>query len=265
MEGAHGGAEAAANVEVGGGLDGFGGIKGRFGGEDAADAGGAAAAAEALAQQAGERTGVGVGEVGGDKPGGVGFAGGAEAGEDVGDAGGARGEQEFGLGQERINGVDQYIAGVVGEKVGRGVGVEEEGEGGDLGVGVDVAEEAGGGIGFGFSDCGVEGKRVAVQIGGAEFVEVNENEVADGGAGEGFGGGGADGARPAMTTRAWPAGEGVGAEKKFEAGEGRRHGEEISMALVGRKEERISFGFWRCENQPASLPRCRSAADHSPT
>jgi hypothetical protein len=39
VEGAHGGAEAAADVEVGGGFDGFGGGERGFGGEDAADAG----------------------------------------------------------------------------------------------------------------------------------------------------------------------------------------------------------------------------------
>ena len=52
MQAAHGGAEAAADVEVGGGVDGCGGGGGGLGGEDAADAGAGAAAVEELAVEA---------------------------------------------------------------------------------------------------------------------------------------------------------------------------------------------------------------------
>jgi hypothetical protein len=48
---------------------------------------------------------------------------------------------------------------------------------------------------LGLPKGGVEGEGVAIDVGGAEFVEVDEGEMADGGAGEGFGGGGADGAK----------------------------------------------------------------------
>jgi hypothetical protein len=156
---------------------------------------------------------------------------------------------------------------VVGEELGRGFGIQEKREGGDVGVGVDVAEDAGGGIGLGFSDCGVEGEGMAVDVGGAEFVEINEDEMSDGGAGEGIGGGGAARRRRPRDDDAGggETGDGLGTEEEFEAGEGRRHGRETSMAVLGREEERISFGFWRSENQAVSFPRWRFEADHSPT
>ena len=61
VQGTHGGAAAAAVVEIGGGVVGEGVFDGGLGGIYAADAGGGVATGEALAQVAGEGAGVGVG------------------------------------------------------------------------------------------------------------------------------------------------------------------------------------------------------------
>ena len=195
------------------------------------EAGHADVLAEALAQEPGEGAGVRVGQVGGGEPGRIQAPGGAEAGEDERHLGLLRGEQELRLGVERIDGVDQDVAGVVGEKLGCGPGVEEGGERDDFGRGVDVAQEAGGGFGLGLAEGGMEGEGVAVEVGGAELVEIDKDEPADGGAGEGFGGGGPDGAEAgADDAGAGQAGEGVRAEEEFEALEGGGHGRQPSMA-----------------------------------
>ena len=113
---------------------------------------------------------------------------------------------------------------MVDEQLGRRLGSEEGGNGNDVGVGVDVAQEAGGGFGLGLAEGGVEGEGMAVEIGRADFVEIDEDQVADGGAGEGFGGSGADGAEAGDDDAgAGQTREGGGAEQEFEAGEGRRH------------------------------------------
>ena len=109
---------------------------------------------------------------------------------------------------------------MVGKQLGRGLGVEKGGDRDDFGVGVDVAQEPGGGIDLGLAEGGVEGKGVAVEVGRADFVEIDEDQVADGGAGEGFGGGGADGAEAGDDDAgAGQARQGVGTEQEFEAGD----------------------------------------------
>ena len=65
---------------------------------------------------------------------------------------------------------------------------------------------------------------MAVEVGRADFVEIDEDQMADGGTGEGFGGGGADGAEAGDDDAgAGQARQGVGTEQEFEAGERRRH------------------------------------------
>ena len=82
----------------------------------------------------------------------------------------------------------------------------------------------------------MEGEGMAVEVGGADFVEIDEDQMADGGAGEGFGGGGADGAEAGDDDAgAGQAGQSVGAEQELEAFEGRRHGGEPSTAAARRK------------------------------
>lgn len=228
VEGAERRAQAAADVEVGGGHDGFGGFQGRFGAEHAADAAAGAALGEALAEETGEGAGVGVVEVGGDEAGGIEPPRGAEAGEDEWNLRLLRGEEEVGLGIEGVDGVDENVAGMVGEQLGRGLGVEKEGAGDDVGGRVDVAQKAGADVGLGLAERRMEGEGMAVEIGGADFVEIDEDEVADGGAGEGFGGGGADGAEAGDDDAgAGEAGQGGGSEEEFEAGERRGHGRRI--------------------------------------
>jgi len=177
---------------------------------------------------------MGGGEVGGDEAGWIDPPGGAQAGENERHLGLLGGQQQVGLGIERINGIDQDIARMFGEELGRGPGVEEEGEGGDVGVGVDIAQEAGGGGGLFFSEGGMEGEGMAIEVGGADFVEVDQDEMSDGGAGEGFGGGGADGAKARdQDAGAGQAREGCGAEEEFQAGERRGHREQF---IAGRKQ-----------------------------
>jgi len=156
-----------------------------------------------------------------------------------------RGEEQLGLGQEGVDGIDEDITGVLGEEFRSGVGIEEEGERGDVGFGMDVVEDAGGGIGLRGSEGGVEGEGMAVEIGGAEFVEVHKGEMSDPGAGEGFGGGGTDGTEAGNDDMGFgQPGEGICAEEQFEAFEGRGHGGE-SVAWRGciAKEEGVGYAF----------------------
>ena len=76
---------------------------------------------------------------------------------------------------------------------------------------------------------------MAVEVGGAEFVEVHEDKAADGGAGEGFGGGGADGAEARDDDAgAGEAGQGGRAEEQLEAFERRGHG--VERYRIGGEE-----------------------------
>ena len=192
---------------------------------------------------------MGIVEVDGHETRRVELAGGAEAGEDERHPGLLRGEEELGLGVEGIDGVDQDVAGMIGEQLGRSLGVEEDGAGDDFGVGVDVAQEAGGDVGLGLAEGGVEGKGMAVEVGRAELVEIDEGRVADGGAGEGFGGRSADGAEAGDDhAGAGQAGHGGGAEQEFEAGEGRCHGRESRKS--GPKKEELRMGAWAGRRNP---------------
>ena len=262
VQGAHGGAAAAAVEEIGGGIWGDGVFDGGLGGIYAADAGGGAAAGEALAEVAGEGAGVGVGEVGGGEAGGVELAGGAEAGEDVGDAGGLGGEEQFGFREQGVDGVDEDVAGVLGEEAGRGIGVDEEGKGGDGRAGVDVAQEAGGRFGLWQAEGGMEGERMAVEVGRADFVEVDQEQVANGGTGERFGGGGADGAHAGDDDAgACQPGDGGCAEQKLQAFEGRTHRDQPSTERAGRGTRKNRSGLFRFGKRSKEVRRAARALD----
>ena len=80
----------------------------------------------------------------------------------------------------------------------------------------------------------MEGEGMAIEVGGADFVEVDQDEMSDGGAGEGFGGGGADGAKARdQDAGAGQAREGCGAEEGVQGGERGGHREQF---IAGRKQ-----------------------------
>ncbi len=229
VEAAHWRAEASTNIEVSGGFDRLGGVERKFGAEDALDAAAGVASVQALAEKPGKGAGVGIEQIGHDKAGGVQFAGGAHAADDGGNLGGLCREEQLGLGEEGVDGIDEDIAGAVGEECWGGFGIEKERERGDGGLGIDVAEPTGSRIDFGQADGGVEGKGVAVEIGGPDFIEVHEGEVADTRPGQGFGGGGTDGTQAGDDDMGLlEAREGVLTEKELQACEGCRHGGSVS-------------------------------------
>lgn len=231
MEGAHRGADAAAVEVVGGGRRRGRGIGRRRGGGlqgvDAADAGAYAAAAEALSEEVRKGADGGFEEVGFGQAEGIGLARGAHRGKDAGVISGLGGKEELGFGEERVYGVDENVGGVVGKEARGGGGVDEAVGDFDADVRVDVAEETGGGGGLGLAEGGVVGEGMAVEVGGAQDVEVGQDQRADGAAGQGFGGGRADGAESGDEhARAAQAGDGRGAEELEGALVGGFHGEE---------------------------------------
>ena len=89
----------------------------------------------------------------------------------------------------------------------------------------------------------MEGEGMAVEVGRAEFVEIDEDQMADGGTGEGFGGGGADGAEAGDDDAgAGQPGEGGGAEEEFEALEGGGHGREPNIRKMENEGRSVAGG-----------------------
>ena len=179
----------------------------------------------------------------------------------MGYAGGLGGEEEFGFRKQGVDGVHKNVAGVRGEEIWGGVGIDEEGKGGDRRVGVDIAEKACGRFCLGAAEGGLERERMAVEVGKADFVEVDQNEAADGGPGKGFGGCRADGAQAGDDDAgAGETSDGIGAEQKTQAFEGWIHRDQTSTEGTGRgtkkrtvKENHAAHGTSRMPSGPGEL------------
>ena len=136
----------------------------------------------------------GEGEVCGADAGGIPAPAGCAAGDGEDVAVVELGEQEC-LVRGVVNGIDDGIEAWFEDAVG-GLGVEKAWFDVDGCLGMDGADALGHGIGFLSADLPVHGVELAVDVGEADFVEIDEGEVADAGAGESFDGPGADAANP---------------------------------------------------------------------
>lgn len=134
----------------------------------------------------------GFGEVGCPDLGGIAASAGA-AGDDDGDVAIAAGGDEVAFMGGAVDGVDDEVGIGLENGVG-GFGGIENGVGENFAIGVDGADAMCEDVDFGFAEVGGEGGELAIDVGDADFVEIDEGKFAQAGSGEGFDGPGADAA-----------------------------------------------------------------------
>ena len=130
---------------------------------------------------------MGLGDVGGEDLGGVGLASAAHA-ADYGKAEGVGVEEEEDFGREGVDAIDNAVVGVGVEELDGAVVAEKFLQGGDVAVGVDVEEAVAKEECFRLADGGAEGDELAVEVGGAHGVAVDEGETSHAGTAQLLGG-----------------------------------------------------------------------------
>ncbi len=165
-------------------VDGFDGI-------DAGKVDGDVAETEFFAESLGEGAVVNFGQRADADAGRIGSQGGAHAGDD-GDPAGAEGGEEFDFRGQRIDGVDHQVR-RSGEDLVQGVGMDEDPQGLNPAGEIDLGNPLVGDFGFGPAEGGMQGVKLAIEVAGPDFVEIDKPESTDAGPGQTFDGVAADG------------------------------------------------------------------------
>ena len=221
---------------------------------------GDAPVSQLLAKDPGQVAALGLGDVGDDKGGGVQLVSGAQGGDD-GDAPGMGSLDEVQLTAHQVDGVHNVVV-TYSEKFLPGRGLVTEAEGVKRAVRVDGRRPCRGRVRLGLADGVYGGQKLAVQVGGADHVLVNEGELAHPGPCQGLGG---VAAHPAQAQYGHMGGletvYGGVAQHQRGAGKGRVHGGSSLGWKTGGASRPARFGVDPlCGPGPAYRPTLLKAS-----